>query len=147
MPGVEEAQLAVLDASVAVRWLVPERGSGRAAELLNNPITWLAPRLLPTEVAAALRRNVVAGNLRAEFATAALDVLLQMPRDGLLTFADDENLVASALSLALTVDHKLPDGLYLALAEREGAALATADAALARLAERRNVRVYLVRSG
>ncbi len=147
MPGAEEARSAVLDASIAVRWLVPEPGNEAAAELFRNPIAWLAPRLLATEVAAALRRNVVAGNLRAEFAMEALDVLSQMTRDGLLTFADDENLVSSALSLALTMNHKLPDCLYLALAERQGAALATADRALARLAEQRKISVFFVLSG
>lgn len=39
------------------------------------------------------------------------------------------------MSLALSLRHKVPDCLYLALAQREGAALATADATLQRLAE------------
>ena len=55
MPTVERPVLAVLDASVAVRWVVPERGSDEAAALLGRSLTWLAPRLLLTEVASALR--------------------------------------------------------------------------------------------
>lgn len=134
MPGDEGAELVVLDASVAVRWFVTEPGSEQAVELLNRPIAWLSPRLLVVEVAAALRRNVIAGNLRAEFAMQAVETLLQNARNGTLNFADDETLVSSALSLALTTAHKLPDCMYLSLAQREGAALATADRALARVA-------------
>ncbi|HEY6449298.1 MAG TPA: type II toxin-antitoxin system VapC family toxin [Candidatus Cybelea sp.] len=141
-----DVELAVLDASVAVRWFVGEAGSEQAAELLTRPIGWLAPRLLTTEVAAALRRNVVAGKLRAEFAIQALEMLLQSAKNGSLTFAEDETLVLTALALALTTECKLPDCLYLALAEREGAALATANRALARLAQRRNVNVHFIPS-
>jgi len=59
MPGAEaRGATAVLDASVAVRWVVQERGSEEAADLLARPIGWMAPRLMLTEVAAALRRPV-----------------------------------------------------------------------------------------
>jgi predicted nucleic acid-binding protein len=57
---------------------------------------------------------------------------------------EDERVVAQALRLALSLGHKVPDCLYLALAEREGAGLATADARLARLAVSRGVRVHRV---
>jgi predicted nucleic acid-binding protein len=57
---------------------------------------------------------------------------------------EDERVVAQALRLALSLGHKVPDCLYLALAEREGAGLATANARLARLAVSRGVRVYRV---
>jgi predicted nucleic acid-binding protein len=146
MSGADEREIGVLDASVAVRWFISEAGSEQAVDLISRPIGWIAPHLLVTEVAAALRRNVVAGNLQTASAVAALDAFLQVVRDGILTFADDEALVGSALALALTSQHKLPDCLYLALAEREGAALATADRALARLAKERNVDVFLVPS-
>jgi predicted nucleic acid-binding protein len=147
MHGAEERRNAVLDASIAVRWLVPEVGSEEAAELLEQPIGWIAPRLLVTEVAATLRRKVRADIMRAEMAMHSLDELRQLLDEGILRLADDETLAAKALALALTTEHKVPDCLYLALAEGHGAALATADRALARLAERRKVEVYLVRSG
>jgi len=46
MPRDESTQLTVLDASVAVRWVVSEEGSAEAAELLERELTWIAPRLL-----------------------------------------------------------------------------------------------------
>jgi len=66
---------AVLDASIAVRWLVPEVGSNAAVALIEKPISWIAPRLLVTEVAAALRRKTEAGELRAELALQAVETL------------------------------------------------------------------------
>ena len=53
---------------------------------------------------------------------------------------------AVALLLALTLGHRVPDCLYLAVAEREGAALVTADRRLDELARRRGVASELVPS-
>lgn len=136
--------LAVLDASVAVRWLVTERGSEEAAVLLGRPVGWLAPRLMLTEAAGALRRKTAGGELDATLAAQALDILVDGAEGGLIHIADDETLVASALMLAISLKHRVPDCIYLALAEREGAALATADARLASLAKSRGVEVWRV---
>lgn len=139
--------LAVLDASVAVRWLVAERGSEEAAVLLGRPVGWLAPRLMLTEAAGALRRKTAGGELDATLAAQALDFLVDGAEGGLIHIADDETLVASALMLAIGLRHRVPDCVYLALAEREGAALATADARLASLAKSRGVEVWKVPAG
>ena len=144
MPPVETLRPVVLDASVAVRWVIEEEGSVEAAILLDQEIGWIAPRLLLTEVASALRRKVADGAVAAALAGQALDTLLQAVADGIVHLADDERIVSQALLLAISLEHKLPDCLYLALAEREGAAIATADVRLARLARARNVDVLLV---
>ena len=147
MPGAERAgSIRVLDASVAVRWVVAEEGSEEAAELLAQPIAWIAPRLMLTEAASALRRKVAAGDLRVELAAQALESLVQAARDGLLRLADDEDVVLSALFLALTMGHKVPDCLYIALAERESAGLISADRRLSALARQRGIPTQLVPS-
>lgn len=147
MPGAEvPLTTAVLDASVAVRWVVPEEGSERAADLLTRPIAWIAPRLMLTEVAGALRRKVVDGGLRTELASQSLDALIRAVSEGTVRLADDEEVVSAALLLALTLDHKVPDCMYLALAEREGAGLVTADRRLDELARQRGVASELVPS-
>lgn len=147
MPGAEaEPSTAVLDASVAVRWFVPERGSEQAANLLARPITWIAPRLMFVEMAAALRRKVVGGELRMEVAAQALQAMVEAVADGTVRVSEDERLISAAFLLALSVEHKVPDCLYVALAEREGAGLATADKRLSDLATRRGVAVLFVPS-
>jgi predicted nucleic acid-binding protein len=147
MPPADQARVVVLDASVAVRWVVSEKGSDEAAALLDHEFSWITPRLLLIEVASALRRKAVAGEIDAATAGQALDALLQAIADGVVRLAEDERVVAEALLLALSLRHKLPDCLYLALAEREGAALATADTRLGQLARSRGLTVFQVPHG
>jgi predicted nucleic acid-binding protein len=64
--------------------------------------------------------------------------------DGIVRLTEDEGNIAQALLLATSLDHRVPDCLYLALAERYGAAVATADVKLARLARSRGVDVLQV---
>jgi predicted nucleic acid-binding protein len=80
-----------------------------------------------TEVAAVMRRKAVEGELRVETALQALDAIVAAVDDGTIRLTDDEAVIATALSLALTLGHKVPDRLYLAVAERDGARLITAD--------------------
>ena len=144
MPGADSPPRVVLDASVAVRWVVDEVGSTEAAALLELDVEWIAPRLLLAEAASALRRKSVDVLLTAAAAAQCLDGLLQAVTDGIVRLADDERHIAQALLLATSLDHKVPDCLYLALAERYGAAIATADMKLARLARSRGVEVLRV---
>jgi len=141
MPGAEAVTSAVVDASVAVKWVVDEPASDAAAALLDRPIVWMAPRLMLVEAAAALRRKIADRELRAETAAAALTALVDAVRQGTIRLADDEQLVGIALLLAVDLAHRIPDCLYLALAERDGCALSTADARLARMARSRRVAV------
>ena len=141
MPGAEAARVAVVDASVAVKWVVDEPDSEAAAALLERPIRWVAPRLMLIEAAATLRRKVVQRELRPTSAAVSLRALLDGARRGVIRLVEDEHLVDAAFLLALELAHKLPDCLYLALAEREGCRLCTADGPLARMARARRVQV------
>ena len=144
MPGANgPARAAVVDASVAVRWVVPEQGSEHAVALLRESFRWLAPRLMLIEVASALRRKVVEGELSTEVALEALDVLMA-ELGGAIELAADESVMPLALTLALSLEHKLPDCVYLALAERTGADLVTADRQLDRIARDRGIPTTLV---
>jgi len=141
MRGVEDLGSAVIDASVAVKWVVDESHSKAAAALLERSLVWMAPRLMLIEAAAALRRKVAGHELGPVAATAALRSLADATREGTIQLADDEQLVTEALLLALDLGHKVPDCVYLALAEREGCGLATADRQLAMLARSRTIPV------
>jgi len=147
MPPADTLHVMVLDASVAVRWVVQEASSDEAAALLEQDFAWITPRLLLTEAASALRRKVVDEDLAPAAAGQSLDALLQAVADGVIRLMDDERVIGPALLLAVTLQHKVPDCLYLALAEREGAGIATADDRLARLARSRGVRVLKVPHG
>lgn len=145
MPGAEIIPLTtVLDASVAVRWLATEPGTAGAIALLGRPTRWMGPRLLLTEVAGALHRKIREGRIRDIAAAEALEVLLNAVGRGEIRLADDERFMAAALMLATLMDHKVADCVYVALAEHEGAGLATADRRMAALAERRGVATILL---
>jgi predicted nucleic acid-binding protein len=147
MPGSDiEFGSAVVDASVVVRWIVPEKGTSQALALLGRSIDWIAPRLMLSEVAGALRRKVVAGELTAGLAGQGLDFVLGMVARGAMRLDNDESVIRSALALSLAHRHKVPDCLYLALAEKAGVALATADLRLSEIAHARQLRIVLVPS-
>ena len=57
----------------------------------------------------------------------AVDLWLRAIADGVITLVPDEADLPRAVKLALALKHPLRDCLYLALAERLGAALTTAD--------------------
>src|SRR5262245_20505560 len=127
MPAADLGPVGVLDASVAVKIVVTEVGTDHSLDLVDRPVRWVAPRLMVVEVASALRRKVDGGQLTPLQAADALAVTLDAIGDGIIVLADDEALAPAALNLALSLGHRVPDCVYLALAEREGAFLATAD--------------------
>ena len=136
--------LAVLDASIAVRWIVDEAGSPLANEVMQRPRQWLAPRLLVIETANALRRKVGEAAITATAAEHSLAALLSAAARNVIALVDDEEFVVDALRIALSDAHKLPDCMYVALAARSGAPLATADVRMAELSRARGIATYLL---
>ena len=117
----------VVDASVAVKWLLPEPGDAAAQELLASEERLVAPSLIRTEVAAALARRARFGEIEPRDAETAMGLWLQTLRDGVIGLVADEADLVTALRLAIELSHPFEDCLYLALAERLGAPLVTAD--------------------
>ncbi len=117
----------VVDASVAVKWLLPEPGDAAAQRLLTGGDSLLGPELIRVEVAAAIARKARVGEIDAQDAETAAELWLQAIADGVVTLVLDERDLPRALRLAIALNHPLQDCLYLALAERLGAALITAD--------------------
>ena len=117
----------VVDASVAVKWLVEEEGSETAERLLRGNSDLHAPRLLASEVANALWRKARAGEIGRGEAGMLVHAISEIP----LHWYKDEELGGDAVRLALAFDRPVYDCVYLALAHRIGAQLVTADARFA----------------
>lgn len=114
----------VVDASVAVKWLVTEAFSDQAASLLGSKQALIAPELLFAEAANALWAMCRRGDItKADFADAA-DVLKVAPIA--IPFSMPQ-LTASACRLAVDLDHPVYDCFYLALAVQEQYPVVTAD--------------------
>lgn len=112
----------VVDASVALKWLVDEPGSEAALSLQGRDLA--APALLHIEAANVLRTLAARG---AATPAQALDLLALLQTAPVTIVDPDDALEARALELALDLGHPVYDCVYLALAERLGRALVTAD--------------------
>jgi predicted nucleic acid-binding protein len=114
----------VVDASIAVKWLVTETYSDKAVRLLDDKITLIAPELLFAEADNALwamcRRQDIS---RTDFAE-AIDILKSAP---ITVPTSMRQLAASASRLAVDLDHPVYDCFYLALGVQEHYPIVTAD--------------------
>ena len=118
----------VVDASLAVKWLVEENDSDRADRILetweSQDIRVAAPSLMPFEVTNALHRRVVRGDLTVEMAAGLIDSLFFSR----LELHETQHLHRGALELASRLGQGAAyDSHYLALAETLGCELWTAD--------------------
>ena len=132
-----------MDASIAVQWIAREPGSEAAATLLAGQHPLLAPDIMPVEVANALWKKV----RRRELADADLAVALTRLLASDLVLSSTIALLARAATLAIETGHPVYDCVYLALAEQQGAALATADSRLSHTARRCGVPIWTPGSG
>ena len=113
----------VVDASVAVKWLVEEEYSDIADRLLDERHQLFAPRLMASGVGNPLWRKARLGEMepsRAGLLAAAIS-------DMAVSWMNDEAVCPDAVRLSLALDHPVYDCVYLALAHRIGATLVTAD--------------------
>jgi predicted nucleic acid-binding protein len=128
----------VLDASVTVKWFASEPGSAEARSLVHSDEELVAPELTQVEVASALVKKTMRQQLNLEEAQEALSLWFEAINDGEIVLLPDADYLAAASELALQLAQPLADCLYLALAERLGVALITADRAFARRAARQS---------
>ena len=113
----------VVDASVAVKWLVEEEHSDAADRLLDGNHELFAPRLMASEVGNGLWRKVRMGELERSRAGALAAAISEMA----VRWTEDEEVGPDAVRLSLALNRPVYDCVYLALAHRLGVTLVTAD--------------------
>ncbi|MGA2290799.1 type II toxin-antitoxin system VapC family toxin [Bradyrhizobium sp.] len=113
----------VIDASVAVKWLVLEDMSDLAKELYGSGDHLVAPRLIATEIANALARKTIQGMPTSHEAAYHFGSLTRFLPD----LMDVDELIEPALENACTLRHPIYDLIYLEAARRLDAQLVTAD--------------------
>jgi len=114
----------VIDASVAVKWVIEEEGTTEALALRDRALA--APDLLIAECANILWKKVRRHELSEQEAVFAA---------GLLARADIELMamrpyLEAAVRIAVALDHPAYDCIYIALAEAEELRFVTADMSL-----------------
>ncbi len=120
-------KVVVVDASVAVKWFIPEDGAAEADALLAQRTPLIAPALLWIEVASVLWKLARRGALPPEAAEGVLAASQRYP----VEIVDTAPLLGEALRLALATGATVYDALYLAAAIAHDGTLVTADQRLA----------------
>ncbi len=115
--------LLVIDASVAVKWFVPEDLSPAASRLLRGDDEFIAPDLLFAEVASAVWKKARRGELSQRDAQRLVSDITAAPIDAVPCRA----LAADGHALAHAVGITVYDAMYLALAVRLRTQVVTAD--------------------
>lgn len=125
--------LVIVDASVAIKWYVPEIHHAEARQLLDGSFTLQAPDLIAAEFTNIIwKKHLQRGELSlaeaqsiiGDFETAPVDIYASM------------SLMAAAFNLAVELRHAADDCLYLAHAIAAGCPLVTADKPFHTAAER-----------
>lgn len=114
----------VVDASVAVKWLVEEDHSNEAIGLLDGGSRLVAPALLFAETANALWAMHRRGEISADDMFDAVDTLRAAPVSLPTSMLE---LAAAASRLGTDLDHPVYDCFYLALAIQTQYPVVTAD--------------------
>ena len=114
----------VVDASVAVKWLVEEDHSNEAIGLLDSGSRLVAPALLFAEAANALWAMPRRGEISADDMSDAVDTLRAAPVSLPTPMLE---LAAAASRLGTDLDHPVYDCFYLALAIQTQYPVVTAD--------------------
>jgi predicted nucleic acid-binding protein len=122
----------VVDASVAAKWVLPEPGSDRAMQLHLNGESMLAPNLVFAEIGNAIWKRATQGEISTTEASRVLKTATRL----FTTLVPTPELAGRALEISIALKHPIYDCFYLALAEREGAPLVTADKRLLAAAKR-----------
>ncbi len=135
------SELLVVDASVALKWVVGEPDSDAAAQLLTElaagSLSLIAPDHVVGEVGNGLRKRVAQQVLTAEEARDALEALSDLG----LELVSDSTRWFRCLSAALNWQLTTYDALYVLLAQDLESELVTADARLVDAARRHCLRV------
>lgn len=113
----------MVDASVAVKWYLPEIHDDAARRLLQQGNELLAPDLIFSEVGNVLWKRFRRGEALQSDVLSVLTSLIEMS----LTVTPSSSLALPSLAIACEFNRTVYDCTYLALAARERAPMVTAD--------------------
>ena len=113
----------VVDASVAVKWFVPEELTDEALSVLDDDHELLVPDLLWPEFGNILWKKARRGELVVDEVSEILSLCREVPFE----VVDSGSLIESAIQIALEMDRTVYDSVYLALAVERDCVMVTAD--------------------
>lgn len=135
--GKREKPRIVVDASIAVKWVIPGEPDETQANIVRDSISSgevyaMAPLLLLYEVSSSLYKAVLKGILQSADLNEALAAIGNLGIDAKATAWDDLSQIVSIASETKLTTY---DSTYLQLSRSTGYALVTADEKLAQKGE------------
>ena len=118
----------IIDASVGLKWWVPEIHSEAALAFLESRCQLIAPDLMPVELGNILWKKALKGEITRE---RGREILLGFGKTG-LSIESSAPLKDLAWTIATYLKRSFYDSIYLALAMERKAVLVTADLRLYR---------------
>lgn len=113
----------VVDASVAIKWFIPEIHSEVALQVRRSRDRLHVPAFMTLELGNVIAKKIRRGEITREDGKTILKELRHLP----FQRHADERLFPAAYELALDTQQSLYDCLYLALAEAVDGRMITAD--------------------
>ena len=111
----------VIDASIAIKWVVEEDGTDLALALLQKA------RLMAPDLMVAACANILWKVQRKELSNDEALIAARLLQSAEIELVPSRALMESATRLAIELDHPAYDCLYLALAVENGCRFVTAD--------------------
>ena len=133
----------VLDASVIATAFFNEEFEEHATALLASDCSHLAPELIVSEVGNVIWKRFRRGEISEAEADQLLVDFLRLP----LQMTTSEDLIESALQIAMRTDRTVYDSLYVALAVKSDSTMVTADKRLINALAGGPLEKYVVRLG
>ena len=130
----------VVDASVVIKWYLPEDYSDYAERLLNPELELLVPDLLFSEIGNIAWKHVTRDIYSRQKATTILDALEAVP----FIVWSAKSLRHNAFDIACRTKRTFYDSLYIALAEKTACKMVTADRKLFNSLEGSRFHKYLL---
>jgi predicted nucleic acid-binding protein len=113
----------VIDASVAIKWVITEAGTEEANDLRGTGTAFHAPGLIVPDIGNILWKKI----LRQEVTSAEAELACKILRFAKIEIHDMQRHSSMALSMALALGHPVYDATYLALAQALDIPMVTAD--------------------
>lgn len=113
----------VVDANVAIKWVIDQPLRDRAREIVARGIAVAAPSMFVAETTTAFWKYVRAGVINAQQARQGLALVLGQ----ISMFEQDASLAGQALEIGAQLDYAPYDCVYLVLAMQRGVPFVTVD--------------------
>ena len=135
----------VVDSSVLAKYILREEGWEAARAILASPARLVTLDLAVKEVLNAIwKHTLLFRRISVEHALEKAELLIKFVKSGGVELADQESLLHDAFRIALETGLTVYDSLFIALARRKSAILATCDSKQADAASKLGIQVNLV---